>query len=132
MSFPVQDTKKSPKMSALELPRQVQIRLPTIKIGLLERKTRAEIGQDCHVSEKTIRRDIETWTKTSDFLNWIRQVWLDKYQKVDDVEVFRQATKILIRTIPQEAEFRDVKEIREIKLLWLRDERNPTDQLQTS
>jgi len=117
-------------MSVLELPRQTQIRLPNIKVGLLERKTREEIGAKCHVSEKTIRRDIEVWTKTPDFLNWIREVWLDKYQKVDDVEVFRQATKILIRTIPQQAEVRDIREIREIKLLWIKDESHPTDQIQ--
>jgi len=119
-------------MSVFELPRQTQIRLSKIKVGLLERKTREEIGADCNVSERTIRRDIEIWTKTPDFLNWIREVWLDKYLKVDDVEVFRQATKIMIRTIPQQAELRDIKEIREIKLLWIKDERDNPDQLQTT
>jgi len=119
-------------MSVLELPQQTQIRLPKIKIGLLERKTREEIGNLCHVSEKTIRRDIQSWTKTDDFLLWIREVWLDKYQKVDDVEAFRQATKILIRTIPQQAEIKSLEEIREIKLLWIKDESHLTNQIQTT
>jgi len=91
-------------MSIPTLSQQTQTRLPKIKYGLLQRQTRQQIGVDCHVTEKTIRRDIQAWTKTDDFLDWIREVWLDKYAKVDDVEAFRQATKILIKTLPQYSE----------------------------
>lgn len=132
MSFPVLTTKKRPKMSLLELSNATQIRLPKIKEGLLQKKTRKDIALNCNVSRKTVTRDIQSWIKTPDFLNWIKEVWLDKYLKVDDVEAFRQATRILIRTIPQQAEFRNIEEIREIKLLWIKDERDNPDQIQTT
>lgn len=93
-------------MSVLELPQQLQVRLPKIKVGLLQRKTREEIGAMCQVTERTIRRDIHQWVKTEDFVKWIREVWLDKYRTVDDVEAFRQATKIMIKDIVSRAEMK--------------------------
>jgi len=98
-------------MSQLELSNVTQIRLPLIKEGLLKKETRQQIATVCKVSRRTITRDIQSWIKTDDFLHWIREVWLDKYRKVDDVEAFRQATKILCRTLVQKVEEKvEVKE----------------------
>lgn len=86
-------------MIVQELPRATQIRLPKIKLGLLQKKTREEIGVICHVSEITILRDIKKWTRTDDFPEWIKEVWLDLYTKVDNLEAFRQATRILVKSL---------------------------------
>jgi len=94
-------------LSVSELSTQTNLRLPKIKAGILAKKTRTQIGDDCGVSERTIRRDITDWTKTDDFLRWAREVWIDYLSKVDDVEVFRQATKIIIKTIPTQAEIKE-------------------------
>lgn len=95
----------------MSLTQQTLIRLPKIKAGLLQRLSYEKIGEECGVTEKTIDRDVAAWTQTDDFLNWIRSVWLDKYRKVDDVEAFRQATKIMIKTIIARAEARvDIRE----------------------
>ena len=104
-------------MSVLPLSQQTQVRLPKIKLGLLQRKTREEIGVDCQVTERTIRRDITDWVKTEDFVKWIREVWLDKYRTVDDVEAFRQATKIMIKDIVSKAEMKaEIHEKQEVSI----------------
>lgn len=96
---------------------ELQTRLPKIKLGLLQRKTREEIGLMCHVTERTIRRDIQQWVVTEDFFNWIREVWLDKYRTVDDIEAFRQATKIIIKTMIAKAEMKaEIHEKKEVTI----------------
>ena len=116
---------RCPTLSVLELSTQTNLRLPKIKAGILSKKTRTQIGDDCGVSERTIRRDITDWTKTDDFLRWAREVWLHYMQKVDDAEVFRQATKIMVKTIPTQAEIKtehkdiqvDVKRLEIVQLM---------------
>jgi hypothetical protein len=106
----------------MSLSTQTQIRLPTIKQGLLEKQTQTTIANQCKVTRKTIVRDIKAWVKTPDFFTWLRIVWLDKYKKVPDELAFKEITKLLAKTIPQETH--SIGEIREIKLVWKLDESN--------
>lgn len=104
---------RCPTLSISELSTQTNLRLPKIKAGILAKKTRTQIGDDCGVSERTIRRDITDWTKTDDFLRWAREVWIHYLRKVDDVEAFRQATKIVVKTIPAQAEIKEEIKVEE-------------------
>lgn len=99
----------------MSLSTQTQVRLPKIKLGLLKHSTHKEIGIQCHVTEKTIDRDIQTWVRTPDFEQWIKELWLDKYAKVDDIEAFRAVTKLFAKMMTQKIE-REDKIIEERKI----------------
>jgi len=82
------------------LSKSTEIRLPTIKQGLLQKWTRKQIGEACNVSEKTIQRDIGEWVQTDDFVRWLRELWLDYQQKLEDDDlVFRELTKLFIKSM---------------------------------
>lgn len=88
----------------VRLSKATTIRLPKIKDGLTRGLTRDEIGVLCHVTEKTIRRDIKAWLRYGDFKEWIQETWLDLYGEArkDNIDnVFREVTKILIKAMPQ-------------------------------
>lgn len=98
-------------MSVLLLSQQTQIRLPKIKVGLLQRKTREQIGVNCHVSEKTIRRDIAGWVRTPDFEEWLNEAWLNEYQDVNHSEAFRALTMLMGKKITHKIEAKTVQRI---------------------
>ena len=110
-------------MSVLELSQQTQVRLPKIKVGLLQRKSREQIGINCHVSERTIRRDIEAWTRTPDFEQWLNEAWLHEYQYVNHSEAFRALTALMGKKITRkieattEAMLTHVEETRNVTIL---------------
>lgn len=88
----------------VRLSKATEIRLPKIKDALTRGLTREEIGSLCHVTEKTIRRDIKAWIRYGDFKEWIFETWLDLYseaRKDNIANVFREVTKLLIKTMPQ-------------------------------
>lgn len=86
------------------LTEQTQVRLPKIKAGIMQRKTREQIGLNCHVSERTIRRDIEAWVRTPDFEEWLNEAWLNEYQYVDHSEAFRALTSLMGKKITRKIE----------------------------
>jgi len=91
-------------MSVLSMSEQTLVRLPKIKVGLMQRKTRELIGVDCHVSERTIRRDIADWVRTPDFEEWLNEAWLNEYQHVDHSEAFRALTMLMGKKITHKVE----------------------------
>ena len=103
-------------------------RLPKIQRGLLTGYSREEIGQQCGVTEKTIDRDIKTWIDSGLFETWLREEFVRHHVLVsrkDPVEAYRQLSKLVGRMLTRKAEIKTVEEIREIKLLWIKDESNP-------
>lgn len=88
----------------MSLSKQTLTRLPKIKSGLLQKMTREQIGLQCHVTEKTIDRDVKAWVRTPDFEQWLKELWLEEYSKIDDVEVFRAVTKLLGKMVTQKIE----------------------------
>ena len=103
-------------MSVLKLSAQTQQRLPKIKIGLLSRQTREQIGQDCRVTERTIRRDLKAWVKTPDYDEWLEILWLTVLQEVypdNKLEVFKEVSRLKAKRITQRIESKHVEEITE-------------------
>lgn len=103
------------------LSKQTLTRLPKIKYGLIHRLNRTTIGEMCKVSEKTIDRDISRWVLTDDFIQWLRKLWLEYEQKVDDPElVFKELSRMMAKTITQrietKAEHKIVEEKRTIEI----------------
>jgi hypothetical protein len=89
------------------MPKATLIRLPKIKTGLMEGKTYAEIGGECDVTLKTIYRDVQVWTQTPDFDQWLDAEWVrlkTKAEREDFMEVFRQLTKLKAKRITQKFE----------------------------
>jgi hypothetical protein len=106
----------------VHLTTQTNIRLPKIKYGLMHKQTREQIGTLCNVTEKTIRRDIQAWIKTEDFYQWLHELWLHLYGKIDNVElVFKEVTRLLGKGMTQKVETKlhkiDEKRTVEIKAL---------------
>jgi len=117
----------------MTLPTSTLQRLAKIKSGLLEGKTIAEIALDCRVYEKTIDRDLRKWRQSKEFENWLKEEWIRLHiimQKKDPTEAYRQLTKLIghlfVRKIEKQID------VKEIKLLWIKHESHPTDQLQTT
>jgi len=104
-------------MSLSTLSKQTRIRLPIIKSGLLNKKTHKEISVTCHVTRRTIVRDIRKWVHTDDFVEWIRELWLHLYKQVPEDVAFKEATRIFTKTLTAKAEIKkEVFERREFKL----------------
>ena len=117
----------------MSLSTQTLKRLPTIKAGLLTGKNYTIIGSECGVTEKTIDRDVHTWVQSGQFETWIKQEWLRLHaiiQKKHPVEAYRQITRLLGQTLTRRMEIKE--EIREIKLLWVKNESNTTDKISTT
>lgn len=47
---------------------------------------------------------MHAWIQTDDFTLWLKQAWIDKYQKVDDLEAFRALTQLLGKTLTRKIE----------------------------
>jgi len=89
-----------------------------IKPLLLEGKSQLDISLSLHKRRETINRKISKWIKTEDFNTWVSTAWLDKYQKVDDVEAFRALTKLMCKRMPTKAEIKSLSETRTIEVVW--------------
>lgn len=104
-------------MSLQGLSKQTIIRLPKIKSGLLQRWNRERIGESCHVTEKTIDRDIQAWVKTEDFIEWIRDLWVSLYQKVPEEVAFKEASRLFMKSMVVKAEIhKEITERKEVKV----------------
>ena len=116
----------------MSLSTQTLKRLPAIKEGLLKGLNYTQIGGKCGVTEKTIDRDIGKWVESGQFETWIKQEFLRLHTIMIHeypLEAYRQISKILGRMVTRKAEVKTVEEIREIKLLWIKDESNPPNQI---
>ena len=89
-----------------------QRHLPIVKNMLLEGKNQLDISRAINRRRETVNRLIGRWMQTKDFEFWLREAWLDKYQKVDDVEAFRALTKLLASTFTRKIEAHTVEEIK--------------------
>jgi len=108
-------------------------RLPKIQKGLITGLNREEIGKQCNVTEKTIDRDITRWVDSGLFEVWLKEEWMRHHIKVSKkhpIEAYRQLTKLLGQTLTHRMELKE--EIKEIKLVWIRDEPNPTNKIPTT
>lgn len=104
-------------MSTNQLSKQTQIRLSTIKRGLIEGRSYAEIAGECGVTIQTIYRDIHAWIATGDFDDWLREEWLHIHQDIkrkDLKEAYRQLSAMIKRRIAEKIEA-DVKTVVELK-----------------
>jgi len=73
----------------------------------MQGKNYEAIGQECGVTLKTIYRDMQAWTQTSDFDEWLDAEWVrlkTKAEQDDFMEVFRQLTKLKAKRITQKIE----------------------------
>ena len=119
----------------MSVSRQTQKRLPTIKAGLLRGDSYADIGSNCGVTSRTIDRDVYAWVESGGFETWIKQEWLRLHNQIiheDPAEAYRQITKILGRMVTRKVESKQIRELREIKVVWALNEHNPTDKVQAS
>jgi len=78
--------------------------LPRIKQLLLEQKNQKEISLELGLCRETVNRKMQVWIQTDDFTLWLKQAWIDKYQKVDDLEAFRALTQLLGKTLTRKIE----------------------------
>ena len=118
----------------MSLTPQTLRRLPKIKQGLLRGDNYTTIGQTCGVTEKTIDRDMQAWVESGDYEKWIKTEWTIRYAEFINnpklkFEAFRNLTKLVTRMITKRIEAHTVEEIREIKLMWIKDESNPTNKI---
>lgn len=116
----------------MSLSTQTLKRLPTIKAGLLKGLNYTQIGNKCGVTERTIDRDIKVWLESGQFETWIKEEWIRLHNLIiheEPVEAYRQLTKILAKMVTRKAELKTTEEIREIKLVWIKDESNPRDKV---
>ena len=97
---------------------------------ILENKSQVEISVALGKRRETINRKLARWMKTRDFEDWLMQAWLDKYQKVDDVEAFRALTKIYCKLIGTRIESVS-EEYSETRIVWQDDCENPNDKVQS-
>jgi hypothetical protein len=109
-----------------------QRRIEQIKPLLAQGMTQHQIGEAVGVSRDSVARIMGVWTKTRDFEEWLRVAWLDKYLKVDDRTAFKALTRLLSATLTRRVEAHSVEEIREIKLVWIKDEPHTPNPLPTS
>lgn len=99
---------------------QTLIRLPKIKKGILLGQTLEEIARECHVTERTIRRDKEAWLPTADFEVWLRDEWLRYHMlvgKMDPVTVYKELSKLVGRQIAQRVTA-EVKQETKFEITW--------------
>lgn len=119
----------------MSLSTQTLKRLPKIKAGLLQGLNYTQIGARCRVSEKTIDRDVKAFVESGEFYVWVKQEWARMYaviQREEPVEAFRNLTKLLGRMVTRKIEAHTVEEIREIKLMWIKDDTRTTDKIQAT
>jgi len=80
----------------------------------MHRWSQETIGAKCHVSRRTIERDIAAWVGTDDFYQWLHQLWLELYRRVDNDElVLKEVTKIIGKTMTQRIEAFSYEKIEE-------------------
>ena len=93
------------------------IDIEKMKPLLLDNKSQVEISVALGKRRETINRKLARWMRTKDFEEWLKQAWLDKYQKVDDVEAFRGLTRLFAKLIVQRTEIKeDIFE--ETRIVW--------------
>ena len=68
---------------------------------LLEGKSQLDMSRKLKLRRETVNRKIARWVKTEDFELWLKQAWLEKYQKVDDKTAFEALTKLLGKMVTQ-------------------------------
>lgn len=110
-------------------------RLPTIKQSLRKGLNREQIGAKCGVTEKTIDRDMKAWVNSGLFEIWLKEEFLDLHnyaRDADPITAYKEIARIVGRMVTRKAEIKTTEEIREIKLLWIKNESNPTDKVSAS
>jgi len=75
-----------------------------IKPMLLDGKSQLEMSVALQLRRETVNRKIQRWLQTNDFELWLKQAWLEKYQKVDDETAFEALTKLVGKMVTQRAE----------------------------
>jgi hypothetical protein len=79
---------------------------------------------------RTIYRKINKWLPTEDFQTWLKHAWLEKYQKVDNVEAFRGLTRLLGYVMGKQPNL--VEDLNEIVLKWQQNDVNSNNTIQTA
>jgi len=112
----------------LTLSRKDLVDIEKMKPMLLDNKSQLEISVALTLRRETINRKLARWMRTKDFEEWLKQAWLDKYQKVDDVEAFRGLTKLFAKLIVQRTEIKeDIYE--ETRIVWENGSQNTNDKV---
>lgn len=96
-----------PNVPKMSLPTKSLSRLPKIKQGLRQGLNRNEIAVSCQVDEKTIDRDIKSWTESGNFEQWLKEEFLTLHAQIcddDPVEAYRQITQLVKTTITRKIE----------------------------
>lgn len=110
-------------------------RLPTIKQSLRKGLNREQIGAKCGVTEKTIDRDMKAWVNSGLFEIWLKEEFLDLHnyaRDADPITAYKEIARIVGRMVTRKAEIKTTEEIREIKLLWIKNESNPANKVSAS
>ncbi len=116
----------------MSLSRWTLHRLPKIKVGLRKGLNRDQIADLCGVTEKTIDRDMRGWVDSGLFEVWLKEEFVDLHHYARDsnpLEAYKEIARLVGKMITRKIEAKTVEEIREIKLLWIKDESNPADQV---
>ena len=131
----VVDKTISPMVGNMSLTPQTLRRLSQIKKGLLLNHNRETIGKSCGVTEKTIDRDIKAWTESGDFETWVKEEWLRLHPQIVEkypTLAYKELSRIVGKMVTKRLEAHTIEEIREIKLMWIKDESNPTNKVQAT
>jgi len=119
------------KMSqTVTLSNRDKFQIEKIKQMLLENKTYLDMSRELKIHRRTIYRKINKWLPTEDFQTWLKHAWLEKYQKVDNVEAFRGLTRLLGYVMGKQPNL--VEDLNEIVLKWQQNDVNSNNTIQTA
>jgi transposase len=91
-----------------------------------------QLAQKCHCTKRTIKRDVQQWRREGGFEEFLMDEFFRSYPNIKEEfpeKAFDRLCYLLGRTLTRKIEAKTVEEIREIKLLWIKDERNNPDQV---
>jgi len=72
------------------------IHIQHIKQLIFDNKSQVEMSVALGLRRETVNRKLRKWMRTPDFVAWLKEAWLNKLTKVDDVEAFRGLTKLWV------------------------------------
>lgn len=95
----------------------------------------AKLASLCHCTKRTIKRDVQKWKQEGGFEQFLIDEFFHSYPNIKKEfpeKAFDRLCYLLGKTMTRKVEAHTIEEIREIKLMWIKNESNSTDKIQTS
>ena len=90
-----------------ELSYHTRKRIPKIIKGILSGQTQDQIAEDCHVTRRTIVRDLKAWRKSGGMHDWVADELLRLHGKILDEDLataYREISKTFRKMLKQQIE----------------------------